>query len=98
MMEGVKLAKILGENNVKVKLIVDSGIFSLINDTNIILLGGDAITTKGLLNKIGTKGIAITAKQYNIPTFALCSTIKFIPKDYNLKLNQQKKSKRNIEK
>ena len=81
MMEGVKLAKILGENNVKVKLIVDSGIFSLINDANIILLGGDAITTKGLSNKVGTQGIAITAKQYNTPTFALCSTIKFIPKD-----------------
>lgn len=90
MMEGVKLAKILGENGVKIKLIVDSAVFSFIKDTNIILLGGDAITTKGLVNKIGTKGIAITAKHHNTPIFALCSTIKFLPKNYLLRLDQQK--------
>lgn len=90
MMEGLKLAKILGKNGIKVKLIVDSAIFSLIKDANLILLGADAITTKGLVNKIGTKGIAITAKHQNTPTFALCSTIKFIPENYTLKLNEQK--------
>jgi len=90
MMEGVKLAKLLGENDIKVKLIVDSAVFSLINDADIILLGGDAITTKGLVNKIGTKGIAITAKYYNTPTFALCSSIKFLPKNYCPKLDHKK--------
>ena len=90
MMEGLKLAKTLGKNGIKVKLIVDSAIFSFIKDANLILLGADAITTKGLINKIGTKGISITAKHHKTPTYSLCSTIKFIPENYTLKLDQQK--------
>jgi translation initiation factor 2B subunit (eIF-2B alpha/beta/delta family) len=92
-MEGLKLAKIIGKNGIKVKLIVDSAIFSFIKDANLILLGADAITNRGLVNKIGTKGIAITAKHHNTPTYSLCSTIKFIPENYNLKLGQQKNPK-----
>ncbi len=90
MKEGVKLAKILGENGVKVKLIVDSAVFLFLDDADIILFGGDAITTKGLVNKIGTKGITITATNHNTPIFALCSTLKFLPENYPLRLDQQK--------
>ncbi|UCH72037.1 MAG: hypothetical protein JSW62_00350, partial [Thermoplasmatales archaeon] len=55
--EGVKLARILGKNDIKVKLVVDSAVFNFIPDANIILVGSDAITINGLINKIGTKGI-----------------------------------------
>ena len=88
--EGIQLAKQLGKNGIKVKLIIDSAVFSFISDADIILVGGDAITDAGLINKIGTKGIAITAQHYNTPTYALCSNIKFLPKNYQVTLNHQK--------
>jgi len=88
--EGILLAKQLGSNNINVKLIVDSTVFSLIADADMILVGGDAITTKGLINKIGTKGIAMVAHHYKIPMYALCSTIKFLPDDYPVALDLKK--------
>jgi translation initiation factor 2B subunit (eIF-2B alpha/beta/delta family) len=88
--EGIKLAKLLGENNIKVKLFVDSAVFSLIPYADMILIGGDAVTDAGLVNKIGTKGIIMTAHHYYTPTYALCSTIKFLPKKYNVTLDHMK--------
>jgi len=85
--EGIILAKQLGINGIKVKSVVDSAVFSFISDADIILVGGDTITNTGLINKIGTKGIAITAQYYNIPTYALCSTIKFVPHKYRINLD-----------
>ena len=90
MNEGIQLAKQLGENGIKVKLIVDSAVFSFISDADVILVGGDAITNTGLINKIGTKGIAMTAQHCNTPIYALCSTIKFLPRNYPVNLDQQK--------
>ena len=90
MNEGIQLAKQLGEHGIKVKLIVDSAVFSFISDADVILVGGDAITNTGLINKIGTKGIAMTAQRCNTAIYALCSTIKFLPPNYPVNLNQQK--------
>jgi translation initiation factor 2B subunit (eIF-2B alpha/beta/delta family) len=88
--EGIKLAKELGKNNIKVKLLVDSAIFSLIPYADMILVGGDALTDTGLINKIGTKGIIMTAHHYYTPAYALCSTIKFLPKNYPVTLDHLK--------
>jgi translation initiation factor 2B subunit (eIF-2B alpha/beta/delta family) len=88
--EGLKLAEKLGENKIPVKFLVDSAIFSLIPYADMIFVGGDAITDSGLINKIGTKGIAMTAQHYYTPTYALCSTIKFLPKDYHVSLDHLK--------
>jgi translation initiation factor 2B subunit (eIF-2B alpha/beta/delta family) len=90
--EGVILAKQLGENKIKVKLLVDSALFSFIPYADMLLFGGDAVTYNGIINKIGTKGIAITANHYDKPTYALCSSIKFLPKNYPVTLDQLKKS------
>jgi len=88
--EGIKLATQLGKNNIKVKLLVDSAVFSFISYSDMVLVGGDAVTNSGLINKIGTKGIILTAKHHNTPTYALCSTIKFLPKNYQVTLDHLK--------
>jgi translation initiation factor 2B subunit (eIF-2B alpha/beta/delta family) len=91
--EGIYMAKQLGKNGIQVKLVVDSAVFSFISEADMILVGGDAITNTGLINKIGTKGIAITAQHYQTPLYALCSTTKFIPQNYQMVLNNQKNPK-----
>ncbi len=88
--EGINLAKQLGKGKIKVKLLVDSAVFSLIPYADMILIGGDALTDSGLINKIGTKGIAMTAQHHNTPFYTLCSTIKFLPKNYPVTLDHLK--------
>jgi translation initiation factor 2B subunit (eIF-2B alpha/beta/delta family) len=88
--EGANLAEMLGKKNIPVTLVVDAAVFSCIPDADIILVGGDALLPMGLINKIGTKGIAMAAHQNNTPLYALCSTIKFLPPTYPVPLNQQK--------
>jgi translation initiation factor 2B subunit (eIF-2B alpha/beta/delta family) len=88
--EGVVFAKQLGKKGIKVKLIVDAAIYSLLPDADLILIGADAVSSSGLVNKIGTHGLSIAAKQYNKTLYALCSTNKILPKDYSIKLNNQK--------
>ena len=90
--EGVKLAELLGNNKINVKLLVDSAVFSLIPYSDLIFVGGDAVTDGGLINKIGTKGIAMTAHHYYTPTYSLSSSNKFLPKDYPVTLDQLKDS------
>lgn len=88
--EGIILANILGKYAINTNLIVDSAVFSFIPDADIILVGGDAITNNGLINKIGTKGLAIASQNHKIPIYALCSTIKFLPKNYQVDFNLKK--------
>lgn len=88
--EGVKLAKLLGSKNINVKLIVDSAIFSFLLEADIIFVGADAVTSNGLVNKIGTLGLVTYAHQLKKPVYALSSNIKFLPKDYKLNLHQYK--------
>lgn len=93
MNEGVQLAKQLGKKGIKVKLMVDAGIYSILPDSDLILVGADAVSSSGLVNKIGTHGLAIAAKQYNKTLYALCSMEKILPKEYPIILKYKKNPK-----
>jgi translation initiation factor 2B subunit (eIF-2B alpha/beta/delta family) len=88
--EGVKLAKDLSENGIKVTLVVDSTLFSLMPKVGLILIGADSISTKGMVNKIGTSTLAVAAKEYNLDLFSLCGSDKFLPEEHKVDLNDQR--------
>lgn len=92
MKEGVNLSKKLADKNIPVTLIVDSAFLSFFDKVDLVLVGGDAITNKGLLNKIGTYSMALASKKYNKDFYALCGTQKIIPQNYDLGGEQEKKS------
>ncbi|GAG54283.1 unnamed protein product, partial [marine sediment metagenome] len=72
--EGFCLAEKLGKEEIKVKLIVDSASFSLLPEIQLILVGADALSTQGLVNKIGTLGLALAAKKFKVDIHVLCIT------------------------
>jgi translation initiation factor 2B subunit (eIF-2B alpha/beta/delta family) len=72
---------------------VDAGIYSILPDSDLILVGADAVSSSGLVNKIGTHGLAIAAKQYNKTLYALCSMEKILPKEYPIILKYEKNPK-----
>ncbi|HSE83106.1 MAG TPA: hypothetical protein VLB01_00995 [Thermodesulfobacteriota bacterium] len=78
--EGKRLAKTLAGEDIPVTYIIDMLAFSLIKEgkVDLILIGGDSISTDGLINKIGTLGLAVFAKQSNVPIYALLGNEKFL--------------------
>jgi eIF-2B alpha/beta/delta-like uncharacterized protein len=84
MNEGVKLASLLGKKGLEVKLVVDSCIYSFLQESDMIFVGADSISLNGIINKIGTCGLAISAKHYKKKFYVLCSLDKILPKEYQL--------------
>jgi translation initiation factor 2B subunit (eIF-2B alpha/beta/delta family) len=93
MKEGVYLSERLGKEGIKVTLIVDSAVFSFLPEAQLILVGADALSPHGLVNKIGTLGLALAAEKFKIDFYTLCSLEKILPANYKIKLKDQKDPK-----
>ena len=57
-------------------------IFSQLPHIDLILIGADAVTSTGIINKIGTNGIALTANHHQKPFYPLVTTDKLLPQNY----------------
>jgi len=90
-LEGVNLAKKLAAEGAKVHLVPDSAAPSLLREADLFLTGGDALSPLGLVNKIGTYGIAIAAKANGVPFYALCGTDKILPQGLGERLRIEPK-------
>jgi ribose 1,5-bisphosphate isomerase len=92
--QGRKTAKELSKNHIPVTLFVDSAVGVALakemktKKVNMVLLGADAITPKGVINKIGSETIAILAKQNKIPVYIVADSWKYTKK--NLPIEQRK--------
>lgn len=86
--EGWRLAEKLAEAGIRVTLIADGAAFQLLSRMDLILVGGDALTPAGLINKIGTRGLALAARGSR-PFYALCSSEKFWPQPLSVLLEEQ---------
>jgi eIF-2B alpha/beta/delta-like uncharacterized protein len=90
-LEGVNLAKTLASEGVKVHLILDSAAPSLLRKVDLFLTGGDALSPLGLVNKIGTYGIATAARANGVPFYVLCGTDKILTEGLAEKLRIEQK-------
>ncbi len=79
MREGVDLARELASHNIPTTLIADAAIASMLREATIAFVGADSVSLLGLVNKIGTSGLALGARAAGIPLYALCGTEKFLP-------------------
>lgn len=77
--EGLRTAQALGEKGIKVRLVTDFAALSLVGESDLVMVGADAITLKGVVNKIGTYGLALAAKDKKIPFYVLAGKEKFLP-------------------
>ena len=79
MCEGAALARKLGRSGIPAKLVIDAAVFSFLPEASCVMVGADAISLRGVVNKAGTYGIAVAAKARGIPFFALCGAQKLLP-------------------
>jgi len=84
--QGRKTARELRKKGIKVTMFVDSaGYIALTKsqetrDVDLVLLGADAITPKGTLNKVGSGMFAKLAYDEKIPVYILADSLKYIKK------------------
>ena len=96
LFQGRKTAKQLSHAKIPVTMFVDSAIATAIEKenkkdktyANKIFLGADAITKKGVINKIGSQAISELAQKNKIPVFIVADSWKFSKN--NLPIEQRK--------
>jgi len=78
--QGHITAEALEEMGVDVTLIVDSAARRYLNDADHVLVGADSIAADGsVINKIGTSGLAVNARDRGTPIVCAAQTIKLHP-------------------
>jgi ribose 1,5-bisphosphate isomerase len=78
--QGHITAQRLRELGVPVTLIVDSAAHRYLNDVDHVLVGADSIAADGsVINKIGTSGLAVNARDRGTPIVVAAQTIKLHP-------------------
>lgn len=80
--EGLRMAELLGREDIDVLLLVDAALPSHIKRADRVLVGADAMTEQGVVNKVGTRGVAQAAKYDNVPFLVAAERNKFVMSGY----------------
>lgn len=82
-LEGVLAARKLASKGIKVTMVADGALPQESIDSDLVIVGADSVTEKGIVNKIGTLGLASVAEEYGIPVFSAFTTDKIIANSVN---------------
>jgi len=94
--EGLHTARALGEKGIRVRLVTDFAALSLVGESDLVMVGADAITLKGVVNKIGTYGLALAAREKRIPFYVLAGKEKFLPPPFSDAIRIEKNDPKEI--
>src|SRR5215813_1849512 len=78
MFEGRQLAETVSRAGIHVTGIVDAAAALVMDTVDVVLVGADRVTPGHVLNKVGTRMIALAARDLGIPVYSLADTSKFI--------------------
>ncbi|MFW3146914.1 MAG: hypothetical protein ACMUIE_08905 [Thermoplasmatota archaeon] len=77
--EGITAAEHLGSGGIPVTLTTDAALFQKVPEADLILVGADSVSGRGIVNKIGTRGLAAEAKLCGTPIYPICTLDKVLP-------------------
>lgn len=76
LLEGRQLARELAEDQIPVRLVVDTVAGTAVPGCDRVLLGADSVTQGGVVNKSGSSLIALAAREAGVPVNVLAETGK----------------------
>ncbi len=79
MNEGRIFASALAEAGVEVRYAVDAAAAKLVGECDAVVLGADSVGDDGIMNKIGSKGLAQAAHAAGVPVYVLADETKMLP-------------------
>lgn len=77
--EGRPLARRLTRDGFDTEIVPDAAIASACDEATIALVGADAITDEGVVNKVGTRLVALAAREAGIGCYAIACGSKMMP-------------------
>jgi translation initiation factor eIF-2B subunit delta len=77
--EGRALARRLEIDGFDTEIVPDAAIARACEEATIALVGADAVTTDGVINKMGTALVALGAREAGIGCYAVAATAKLVP-------------------
>ena len=77
-LEGRRLATSLAGAGIPVELFSDGALSSALEQTDVVLVGADAVAADGFINKAGTRALAAAALHGGVPVYVLASTDKLV--------------------
>jgi translation initiation factor 2B subunit (eIF-2B alpha/beta/delta family) len=80
--EGRTLAAELAAGGLQVTLMIDALAIAMAPASDLVLVGADHLSGNGLVNKVGTLGLALAAASRGVPVYTLCGSEKFLPPGY----------------
>jgi translation initiation factor eIF-2B subunit delta len=81
--EGRDTAVRLESCGLTVLLLDDEAALAMIEHANLVLVGADMLTNRGLVNKVGTHDMAVAAKAAGTPFYTFCGSEKFLPPGFH---------------
>ncbi len=79
MLEGRRLAQRLCLAGIPVQFGTDAAVFSFLSQVSLVLIGADSVTRGGVVNKLGTTGVALAARATSVPSYVVCDRQKWLP-------------------
>ena len=76
--EGLALARSLARAGIPIALFADAAVYRMMPEATVVMVGADAVSSQGLVNKIGTAPAALAARELGKPLFAICGSDKFL--------------------
>lgn len=79
LLEGQRLAIELAETGIDVTFAIDAAMYDRLLNCELVLVGADSLTDKGVVSKVGTAAIAVCAQTLGVPVYVLTDTTKIWP-------------------
>ncbi len=76
LLEGRMLAEELARKQIPVRLLVDAAVRTAVEGADRVLVGSDAVTKEGVVNKVGTRALAVCARDADVPVDVVTETTK----------------------
>lgn len=90
MNEGQALARTLAQAGIPVTLAVDAAGPSLVKEVDLVLIGADSLGDGGIVNKIGSLGLAREAVEHGIPVWVAADRSKWLPSGFPQPVNDDR--------
>jgi len=75
----VVLAKKLTAAGLDVTLFTDAALMSRVEEADAVWVGGDSLSRNGLVNKVGSRALALLCRYLNKPFLSLMASDKLLP-------------------
>jgi translation initiation factor eIF-2B subunit delta len=77
-LEGRALAESLAREGADVTIMADAAIALATSEADLAIVGADSVTPASVINKVGTRLVALAARERGRPIYALCDASKLI--------------------